>query len=218
MVQTSWCEILILEVRSQSGEDVPVNPYQTNVLLHPDNKVPSPRAQLSPSKVQVLAKRRPTSVGGSLRARFPDSVQLPSLRSLAPRTQLALSSSGPQKGAGGRAHSLRPRPMVAALRSQRQRLQSVPQHLKAPAPGWPWRRLWSLCDASPASSLGAQLTRWFWARECAGGPWAEARVRSSLTSPHGHAPLLADPAPSSWLPDKWSPVGGAGPTLAPTNG
>lgn len=132
MVQTSWCEILILEVRSQSGEDVPVNLYQTNVLLCPDNKVPSPRAQPSPSKVQVLAKRRPTSVGGSLRARFPDSVQLPSLRSLAPRTQLALRSSGPQKGAGGRAHSLWPRPTAATLRSQRQRLQSG-----SPAPQGP---------------------------------------------------------------------------------
>lgn len=66
-------------------------------------------------------------------------------------------------------------------------------------------------DASLASSLGAQLTCWFWAREQAGGPQAEARVRSSLTPPHGRAPLLADHPfhPAPWLPDKRSPVGGA---------
>ena len=40
----------------------------------------SPKAQLSPSKVRVLAKRRQTSVGGSFRTRSPDPGQLSSLR------------------------------------------------------------------------------------------------------------------------------------------
>ena len=72
-------------------------------------------------------------------------------------------------------------------------------------------------DTTLASSLGAQLTRWFWARERAGGPWAEASVRSSLTSPHGHAPLLADPAPRRGFLTG-GPLWAGRPTLAPTNG
>lgn len=93
----------------------------------------------------------------------------------------------------------------------------VRQCLKAPAHGWPWGRLRSLRDAPPASSLGAQLTRWSQARERAGGPLVEGRVCPSLTPPHGCAPLLVDhstPHPPR-LPDRWSSVGG--PTVAPTN-
>lgn len=178
--------------------------------------MPSPRAQLSPSKVQVLAKRRPTSVGGSLRARFPDSVQLPSLRSLAPRTHWPSVPQAPKRGQEAGPTACGPGQWLPLFAHRERGCRVVPQRLKAPARGWLWGRLWSLCDASPASSLGAQLTRWFWARERARGPRAEARVCSSLTPPHGHAPLLADtppPPPTSWLP-----VGGAGPTLAPTNG
>lgn len=39
-----------------------VNLYQTNAILCSDKKGPGPKAQLSPSKVQVLAKRRQTSI------------------------------------------------------------------------------------------------------------------------------------------------------------
>ena len=46
----------LLEVRSWSGNDVPVNLYQMNVVLCSDQKGQSPR--LSPSKVLVLTKRR----------------------------------------------------------------------------------------------------------------------------------------------------------------
>ena len=49
----------ILEVRSWSGNHVPINLYQTNVILRPDKKGQGPRAQLSPSKASFLAKRRP---------------------------------------------------------------------------------------------------------------------------------------------------------------
>ena len=72
----SCCRLLgvrsfVLEVRSWSGNDVPVYLYQMNVILCLDQKGQSPKAQPSPSKVQVLAKRRESSVGSSFRARFP---------------------------------------------------------------------------------------------------------------------------------------------------
>ena len=70
----------VLEVRSWSGNDVPENLYQMNVILCPDEKGQSPEAQLLPSKFPVLAKRRQISVGSSFRARFPYPAQLSSLR------------------------------------------------------------------------------------------------------------------------------------------
>ena len=68
------------EVRSRSGNNVPVNLCQINFILYPDKKGQSPKAQLSPSKVPVLAKRRQISVGSSFGARFPYPAQLSSLR------------------------------------------------------------------------------------------------------------------------------------------
>ena len=47
----------VFEVWSRSGNDVPINLYQMHVILCPDKKGQNPKAQLSPSKVRVLAKR-----------------------------------------------------------------------------------------------------------------------------------------------------------------
>ena len=71
---------MLLKSGSQSGNDVPVNLYKMNVILCPDKKGQSPKAQHSPSKVPVLAKRRQISVGGSFRARFPHPAQPLSLK------------------------------------------------------------------------------------------------------------------------------------------
>ena len=81
----SCCKLLgvrafLLEVRSWSGNDVLVTLYQTNVILCSDEKRQGPKSQLSPSNVQVLAKRKQISVGGYLRDRSPDSAQLSSLK------------------------------------------------------------------------------------------------------------------------------------------
>ena len=59
----SCCRILdirsfVLEVRSWSGNDVPVNLCQKNVILCPEKKGQRSKAQPSPSKVPVLVKRR----------------------------------------------------------------------------------------------------------------------------------------------------------------
>ena len=72
----------VLEAQSWSGNYVPVNLYQVNAILCSDKKGWGPQAQLSPSEVQILAKRRQISADGSLKARSPDSVQLPWLRKL----------------------------------------------------------------------------------------------------------------------------------------
>ena len=78
------------EVRSWAGNYVPINLYQVDAILCFDKIGWGPQAQLSLSEVQILAKRRQISAEGSLRARSPDSVQLPCWGSQAPRTQLAL--------------------------------------------------------------------------------------------------------------------------------
>ena len=100
----SCCRLLgvrafVLQVRSWSGSDVPVNLYQMNVILCPDKKEQGPKAQLAPSKVPVLAKRRQISGHSSLRARFPHPAQLSSLRE--PGTQSnwpSVSSGHPNRG------------------------------------------------------------------------------------------------------------------------
>ena len=80
----SYCKLgvksFVLEVRLRSGKDVPVNLDQTNVIPCSDKKGPGPKAQLPPSEVQVVAEKKPISVGSSLRVRSPDPAQQPSLR------------------------------------------------------------------------------------------------------------------------------------------
>ena len=81
----SSCKLLgvrsfVPEVGSRSGNDVPVNLHQTNVIVCSDKKGQGPKAQLLPCEVQVLAKRMQVSVGSSLRARSPDPAQLSLLR------------------------------------------------------------------------------------------------------------------------------------------
>ena len=109
----------VLEVRSWSGNNVPVNFCQTNVILCPDKKGQGPKAQLSPTKVPVLAKRRQISVGSSLGARFPHLAQLSSLRELGVQTNWPSGSSGCPRGRG-RSHRLWPTQTSADIRSQRQ--------------------------------------------------------------------------------------------------
>ena len=70
----------VLEVRSRSGKDVPVNLDQINVIPCSDKKGTGPKAQLPPSEVQVVAERKQISVGSSLRVRSPDPAQQSSLR------------------------------------------------------------------------------------------------------------------------------------------
>ena len=43
----------VLEIRSKSGNDVPINLHQTNVTLCSDKKGEGPKAQLSPFEVQA---------------------------------------------------------------------------------------------------------------------------------------------------------------------
>ena len=70
----------ILEVRSWSGNASPVNLYQRNGILCLDREGQGPKAQLSPSKAPVLAKKRQISTGSSFTASFPYPAQLSPLR------------------------------------------------------------------------------------------------------------------------------------------
>ena len=71
--------VFALQVRSWSGDHVPINLHQMNVILCPDKKGQVPR-QLLPRRSPVLAERRRISAAGSLKARSPDAAQPPSLR------------------------------------------------------------------------------------------------------------------------------------------
>ena len=120
-----------LKVRSLSGKDVPVSLYQMNVILCPDKKGKGPKTQLSPSRVSVLAKRRQISVGSSLRARFPDSAQLSSLKEPGTQPNQLLGSSGRPERGEIRSHKLGPRQTTTAIWPQRQGWGEVHCCLKA---------------------------------------------------------------------------------------
>ena len=121
----SCCRLLavrsfVLEVQSWSSNNVPVNLYRINVVLRPDGKKQSPKAQLSPSKVPGLAKRRQISAGSSFRARFPHPAQLSSLRARHP-SQLVFSLL-PQAAQMGRPdltdYDPDSRPLLGSLRDR----------------------------------------------------------------------------------------------------
>ena len=89
-----------------------------NIILCPDKKGQDPNPQLSPSEVQVLAKTKQRSAGGVFRARFPDAVQLSSLRE--PGAQDSPDPQAPQATQTAGARSPRLHLMqTAAIRSQR---------------------------------------------------------------------------------------------------
>ena len=109
----------VLEVRSWPGDDVSVNHYQMNVVLWLDKKGQGAKVQLSPCKVLVLAKRRQSSVGSSLRAGSPGSTQLSSLKKPGAQPSWLSGSSGHPKWET-RSHRLRPStlPLLLGCREQ----------------------------------------------------------------------------------------------------
>ena len=107
----SCCKLLgvrsfVLEVRSLSGNNVPVNLYQTMLFSVLTRKGKVPRHNFHPSKVSVLAKKWQISAGGSLRGP-PDPVQLSSLRKPSDQTNWPIGSSGHPSKAGGATRSHR---------------------------------------------------------------------------------------------------------------
>ena len=114
----------VLEVRSWSGNNVPENLYQMNVILCLDQKGQSPKAQLLPSKVPVLAKRRKISLGSSFKAKFPYPTQLSSLREPGIQPNWPSVSSGHPNGET-RSHKLWLIQMVTGSGSQRQGWEEV---------------------------------------------------------------------------------------------
>ena len=97
----SCCRLLgvrsfVLEVKSRSGHHVPINLYQTNVILCSDKKGQGPKEELSSFRVLVLAKRRQILVSSFLRARFPHPAQPSLLRE--PDIQPSWPSGHPNSG------------------------------------------------------------------------------------------------------------------------
>ena len=90
-----------------------------NGILCPDQKGQDPKAQLSASKVPVLAERRRISVGSSFRARFPHPSQLSSLREPGIQPNWSSASSGGPKGET-RSHRSGRRPLLLGHREREQ--------------------------------------------------------------------------------------------------
>ena len=102
MGMVSCCRLLgvrsfVLEVQSWSGNNVCVNLYQMNVILCPDKKGQNPKAQLSPSKVRVLAKRIADLSWQLLQGQIPISGPAVIPEEDRHPTQLTLSLSRPPK-------------------------------------------------------------------------------------------------------------------------
>ena len=103
----SYCKLLgvrffVLEVRSWSGNDVPVNLYQTNVILRPNKKGPGPKTtDTFQGPHPGLEEARQSSAGSSLRAKSPDPAQLSSLREPGAQLSWPSGSSGRQTGRAG---------------------------------------------------------------------------------------------------------------------
>ena len=136
-----------------------------NVVLRLDKKGQGAKVQLSPSKVLVLAKRRQSSVGSSLRAGSPGSTQLSSLKKPGAQPSWLSGSSGHPKW-DTRSHTLRPStlPLLLGCREQNGReVHCCPKNW-AEASGWLWWGFWSPAGHSPkpvlwgpSSSAGPRL-------------------------------------------------------------
>ena len=90
-----------VEVWSWWGNNIPVNLYKMNVIFSLDKKGHGSNAQLSPSKISGLAKRRQISVGSSFRTKFPHSAQLTPLREPGTQPSWPSISSGCPSGRPG---------------------------------------------------------------------------------------------------------------------
>lgn len=136
----SCCKVLVrsfvLAVRSQSGNNVPVNLYQGNN---------------SPLEVQAPSwGRRSQWRGGSLRARAPDPTPISWLGSQAKRPGPA---TGPQVAQTG--EDCVPCRLTGAVMLQR---QGQGRGSLLGQGHWAAAGLWSPADTLPACSLGTQLT------------------------------------------------------------
>ena len=94
----SYCQLLgvrsfVLEARSWSGKDVPVNLHQMNAILCSNKNGQGPKAQLPPSEVQVMAEKRKISAGGTLRTRSSVPAQQSLLREPGAQPNWPLGSS-----------------------------------------------------------------------------------------------------------------------------
>ena len=135
-----FCKLLgitssVLEFRSWTGKDVPVNLYQRNVFSVLTRKGKIPGHSFHPPRSQSWLRRR-ISVGSSLGARFPDPVPLSPLRE--PGTQEPMGPQLPQatQTMGARSRRLHPKQLLPLGRRGRDR---------GGAPPRPERPCWGLC-------------------------------------------------------------------------
>ena len=196
----SCCELFgvksfVLEVRSWSDNNVPVSPYQVNFYSLSWQEKQGPKAQLSPPKVPILAKRRQVSVGSSFSARPPHPAQLSSLKEPGAQLNWPSGSSGRSNHGSYVLQTCDPGRLTLLLvrRGRDEGGSLMPQGL-GPASGQPWPGLWSLAKHSPQIvRWGPQLTCWPKAG-WAGGPRGEAQ-----DSPLASLCLTTTTLPAGWV-------------------
>ena len=165
---------------------IPINLYQTNLILCLDKKGQCPKQQCSPSKVPGLTKMRQSSAGNSIRAKSPDPPHLSSLKEpgAQPKWPLRLLRT-PQGGERSNPGWL---PLLQGQRDRdRGEVHCLPQRLV----GGLGEGSGAIQDTAPSLFSGVPAkARW------AGGPQGEGpdlpftSFSTSLTT----TPLLSDPS------------------------
>ena len=146
-----------------------------NVVLWLDKRGQGPKVRLSPSKVLVMAKKRQSSVGSSLRAWSPDPTQLSSLKKSGAQSA---GSQAPQATQSGRLGPADCEPADCHCRDQNGGEVHCYPKAWAEASGWPWWGLWCPAGHSPKPVLwGPQFT----CRPKAG--WPEGPGREGQDTP-----------------------------------
>ena len=111
-----------------------------NIILCLDKKGPGPKAQLLPSKVPILVKRRQLSADTFLRARSPDPAQLSLLKEAGTQPNWPSGSSGHPKVGRQDPTDCNPGRLPLLLGCRDKDGTEVHCCLKAwaKASGWPW--------------------------------------------------------------------------------
>ena len=111
-----------LEVSSWSGNDIPINLHQTNVILCSDKKGQVPKTQLSPSEVWILTDEADLSwwlPRGQVPRPYP-AVIAEGARGPGPNWPSGSLGHPKGGGEGARSHRLHPMQTATAVWSQRQ--------------------------------------------------------------------------------------------------
>ena len=193
---------LFLKWGQSSGNDVPVNLHQMNVILCSDKK--GPKSWLSFSEVQSWLREGRAQLAAPSGPGPQTLSSCHGQRSQVPRTNCPSGSSGCPNGRG-QVHRLHPMQTVTAMRSQRQRWgrgSPLSEDL-GPASGWPCEGSRALQDGTPGLFPGPSNLPLLWGWVSCRSPGrrpgsASTSLFLAMVVHHGGPPLT--PRTICWMP------------------